>query len=89
MADLEARGYVDDRAFAATWAEVRARERAVGRERLREELVARGVARPLAETAIERAFEDTDELTRARAAAPPTHGGASAHRARPGSAPAA
>jgi regulatory protein len=68
VADLEARGYVDDRAFAVTWAEVRARERAVGRERLREELVARGVARPLAETAIARAFEDTDELTRARAA---------------------
>jgi regulatory protein len=68
VADLEARGYVDDRAFAATWAEVRARERAVGRERLREELVARGVARPLAETAIEQAFQDTNELTRARAA---------------------
>jgi regulatory protein len=69
VADLEARGYVDDRAFAATWADVRARERAVGRERLREELLARGVARPLAETAIAHAFQDTDELTRARAAA--------------------
>jgi regulatory protein len=69
VVDLEARGYVDDRAFATTWAEVRARERAVGRERLREELVARGVARPLAEAAIERAFAETDELTRARAAA--------------------
>lgn len=69
VADLEARGYVDDRAFATTWAEVRARERAVGRERLREELFARGVARPLAEAAIDRAFTDTDELTRARAAA--------------------
>jgi regulatory protein len=68
VADLEARGYVDDRAFATTWAEVRARERAVGRERLREELLARGVARPLAETAIARAFEETDELTRARTA---------------------
>jgi len=69
VADLEARGYVDDRAFATTWAEVRARERAVGRERLREELVARGVARPLVEAAIDRAFTETDELTRARAAA--------------------
>jgi regulatory protein len=69
VADLEARGYIDDRAFAATWAEVRARERAVGRERLREELRVRGVARPLAETAIAHAFQDTDELTRARAAA--------------------
>jgi regulatory protein len=69
VADLEARGYVDDRAFAATWAEGRARDRAVGRERLREELLARGVARPLAEAAIARAFQDTDELTRARVAA--------------------
>ncbi len=68
VADLEARGYVDDRAFAVTWAQGRARDRALGRERLREELLARGIARPLAETAIARAFEDTDELTRARAA---------------------
>ncbi len=69
VADLETRGYVDDRAFATTWAEGRARARAVGRERLRAELVARGVARPIAEAAIERAFTETDELTRARAAA--------------------
>src|SRR5262245_25831395 len=66
VADLEARGYVDDRAFALTWAESRARDRSIGRQRLREELHARGIARPLAETAIARAFADTDELTRAR-----------------------
>jgi regulatory protein len=69
VAELEARGYVDDRAFATVWAESRARGRALGRERLREELRARGVARPLVEEAIVRAFEDTDELTRAQAAA--------------------
>ncbi len=69
MADLETRGYVDDRAFATTWAEVRARERAVGRERLREELAVRGVARPIVEAAIARAFTETDELARARDAA--------------------
>jgi regulatory protein len=69
VAELEARGYVDDRAFAAVWAESRARGRSLGRERLREELRARGVARPLVEAAIVRAFEDTDELTRALAAA--------------------
>jgi regulatory protein len=69
VADLEARGYVDDRAFARTWAESRARDRALGRHRLREELLARGIARPLVEAAIDRAFEDTDELTRARTAA--------------------
>jgi len=69
VADLEARGYVDDRAFATTWAESRARERVLGRHRLREELLVRGIARPLVEAAIDRAFEDTDELSRARAAA--------------------
>jgi regulatory protein len=69
VAELEARGYVDDRAFAAAWAESRARGRSLGRARLREELRARGVARPLIEAAIARAFEDTDELTRAQGAA--------------------
>ena len=69
VAELEARGYVDDRAFASVWAESRARGRSLGRQRLREELRARGIARPLVEAAIVRAFEDTDELTRALAAA--------------------
>lgn len=69
VAELEARGYLDDRAFAASWAESRARGRSLGRERLREELRARGIARPLVEAAIARAFEETDELTRALGAA--------------------
>jgi regulatory protein len=69
VAELEARGYVDDHAFAAVWAESRARDRSLGRERLREELRARGIARPLVEAAIARAFEDTDELTQAHGAA--------------------
>jgi regulatory protein len=69
VADMVARGYVDDRAFALTWAESRARDRGFGRQRLRQELVARGIARPLVEAAIERAFEETDELLRARLAA--------------------
>ena len=69
MADLETRGYVDDRTFAAAWAESRARGRAFGRERLREELRARGVAKPLVEAAIERAFAETSELGRAQLAA--------------------
>ena len=69
VAELEARGYVDDRAFAAAWAESRARGRSFGRQRLREELRARGVARPLVEAAIDRAFEDTSELARAQVAA--------------------
>lgn len=69
VAELEARGYVDDRAFAAAWAESRARGRSFGRQRLRGELRARGVARPLVEAAIDHAFEDTSELGRAQVAA--------------------
>lgn len=69
VADLEARGYVDDRVFAAAWAESRARGRSLGRQRLREELRARGVARPLVEAALAHAFEDTSELARAEVAA--------------------
>jgi regulatory protein len=69
VAELEARGHVDDRAFAAAWAESRARGRSFGRQRLREELRARGVARPLVEAAIDQAFEDTNELARAQVAA--------------------
>jgi regulatory protein len=69
VADLEARGYVDDRAFAAAWAESRARGRSFGRQRLREELRARGVALPLIDAAIAGAFQDTSELGRAQLAA--------------------
>jgi regulatory protein len=69
VTDLEARGYIDDRAFATNWAEVRARGRALGSRRLRQELVGKGVGRPLVETAIQAAFAETDELTRARRAA--------------------
>jgi regulatory protein len=69
VAELESRGYVNDRAFALTWAETGARDRSLGRQRLREELQARGIARPLVDAAITRAFVDTDELTQARVAA--------------------
>jgi regulatory protein len=69
VADLEARGYVDDRAFAAAWAESRARGRGYGSRRLREELLTRGVARPLVEVAVREAFAEADEETRARAVA--------------------
>jgi regulatory protein len=69
VADLEARGYVDDRAFALGWAESRARGRALGSRRLRQELTARGVARPLVDAAVREAFAADDEETRAREAA--------------------
>jgi regulatory protein len=69
VADLEARGYVNDRAFAEAWAEARARERAYGPRRLRAALTAKGVARPLVDEAVRQAFAEADEETRARAAA--------------------
>jgi regulatory protein len=69
VADLEARGYVDDRAFAQAWAETRARGKGLGNHRLRDELLARGVARPTVEAALRQAGLDADEEVRARAAA--------------------
>jgi regulatory protein len=69
VADFEARGYVDDRAFATAWADARARGRAYGPRRLREALLAKGVARELVDAAVRRAFAEVDEETRARAAA--------------------
>ena len=69
VADLEARGYVNDRAFAGAWAETRARGRAYGPRRLREALTAKGVARPLVDEAIRQAFAEADEEAQARAAA--------------------
>jgi regulatory protein len=69
VADLEARGYVDDRAFAVTWVEVRGRERGFGRERLRQELLQRGIAKPIVDAAIAGAFVEVDELARAHAVA--------------------
>jgi len=69
VADFEARGYVDDRAFATAWAEARARGRAYGPRRLREALIAKGVVRTLVDEAVRQAFAEVDEETRARAAA--------------------
>jgi regulatory protein len=65
VADLEARGHLNDEAFARRWAQVRAEGRRVGRLRLRQELAAKGIPRELAATAIEAAFEETSELERA------------------------
>jgi regulatory protein len=65
VADLVARGYVDDRAFARWWAEARARGRRVGSRRLRQELAAKGIPREMAEAAIAAAFEEVGEADRA------------------------
>jgi regulatory protein len=67
VADLAARGYVDDRAFATAWAETRGRSQGLGRRRLREELLARGVARPLVDEALGQVLAEPDEEARARA----------------------
>jgi regulatory protein len=69
VADLEARGYVDDRAFARQWAEGRASRRHLGSLRLKSELGQKGVPRPLADLAIRDAFRDASEDERALEAA--------------------
>ena len=65
VAELEARGYLDDDAFARWWAQVRADQRYVGSLRLRRELAAKGIPREVAATAVEAAFEEASELDRA------------------------
>jgi regulatory protein len=69
VADLEARGYVDDAAFARWWAEARARGRRIGSRRLGGELRARGIPRALADAAVASAFEAVPEPERALEAA--------------------
>jgi regulatory protein len=67
VAELEAREYVDDRAFASQWAEARARR--LGSRRLSEELRRRGIAKPLADAAVGGAFGPGYEMDRALEAA--------------------
>jgi regulatory protein len=69
VADLVARGYVDDAEFARAWAESRARGRKIGRMRLGRELAAKGVAPGLIAAALEAAFVEVGERERAREAA--------------------
>ena len=66
LADLVARGYLDDAAFAGHWVATRA-SRGYGPARLRAELRARGIATPLIDAALAR--DDADALERARAVA--------------------
>jgi len=67
VADLTARGYLDDDAFARHWVAARG-SRGYGPGRLRAELRARGIDIPLIEAALADASED-GELERARAVA--------------------
>jgi len=65
VADLAARGYVDDEGFARWWAQARGQGRRVGSMRLRQELLAKGISRELAAAAVAAAFAETPELDRA------------------------
>jgi len=67
VADLTARGYLDDAAFAHHWAAARA-ARGYGPARLRAELRARGVGAKLIDAALA-ALDHDAELERARAVA--------------------
>jgi regulatory protein len=69
VADLTARGYVNDAEFARMWAEARARGRKIGRVRLQRELAAMGVAPALIAAALDAAFGEVSERERAREAA--------------------
>jgi regulatory protein len=64
VADLAARGYVDDAAYARHWVSTRA-PRGYGAARLRAELRARGVATPLIEAALA-PLDRGDQLEQAR-----------------------
>jgi regulatory protein len=68
IADLEARGYLNDLEFARRWAETRARARNIGPLRLSRELSAKGIPRDIAQSAIEAAFEGGSQEERAIAA---------------------
>lgn len=65
VAELERSGYVDDRAFARGWAESRARQRALGRQRIAAELRAKGVERELIEAALRETFGEVSEEAQA------------------------
>jgi regulatory protein len=67
LADLTARGYVDDAAFARHWVATRS-TRGYGPARLRADLRGRGVAPALIDAALADLAADTD-LERARAVA--------------------
>ncbi|MFQ5520280.1 MAG: regulatory protein RecX [Candidatus Methylomirabilia bacterium] len=65
VAELEARGYVDDQAFARQWAERRTGRRSLGSRRLSAELDLKGIARSQAASAIREAFSGTGEEAQA------------------------
>ena len=63
--ELEARGYLNDEAFARWWAQSRSAGRRIGSLRLRRELAAKGIAPEVAAPAVDAAFEGASEVERA------------------------
>lgn len=59
---LKETGYLDDRQFAASFAEVRLTSQGLGRGRALRELRARRVAPAVAEQAVREAYKDVDEV---------------------------
>lgn len=59
--ELERRGYLDDQAYAARWAESRLWRRPMGRERLKLELLGRGFEDKVAERALDLAYRSISE----------------------------
>jgi regulatory protein len=69
VAELEARGYLDDAQFARRWVESRAGARGIGPARLRAELRARGIDAELTEAAMRETFAGESEAALALGAA--------------------
>ena len=62
LAELEKKGYLDDRRFAVSWARWRLSGKPMGRARLRQELKAKGLSNEDIEEALKEAYAEADEL---------------------------
>lgn len=66
VADLEAKGYLDDAAYARQYAESRARTSGYGPQRIRQELMRRGVERTLIDDVLRDELDEDDVRASAR-----------------------
>jgi regulatory protein len=66
MGKLRALNYIDDEAFARDWALLRAQSRGCGPKKIAQDLETRGIDPSLIRAAVREAFEQEDELERAR-----------------------
>ena len=58
--------YLDDEAFARSWALVRAQDGGYGPKRIDQELTSKGIGRPLIREALRETFDQVDEAERAK-----------------------